>query len=77
MARRDTLLERAAADIGGFKIEGLGNNAFTADDFSYGVSAILSRRHGASSLSVWSVWDGALEHSRGAARGASPAITKI
>jgi hypothetical protein len=33
-------IERATADIGGFKIEGLGNNAFTVDDFSYGVSAV-------------------------------------
>jgi hypothetical protein len=29
-------IERASADIGGFKIEGLGNKAFTIDDFSFG-----------------------------------------
>jgi len=33
-------IERATADIGGFKVIGLGNNAFTIDDFSYGVSAV-------------------------------------
>jgi hypothetical protein len=33
-------IERATADIGGFKIIGLGSEAFTIDDFSYGATAI-------------------------------------
>jgi MYXO-CTERM domain-containing protein len=31
-------ITRPTADIGGFKIIGTGNTAFTIDDFSYGVA---------------------------------------
>jgi hypothetical protein len=33
-------IERSSADIGGFKIEGLGSKAFTIDDFSFGAAAV-------------------------------------
>jgi len=45
-------IDRASADIGGFKIIGLGTNGFTIDDFTYGNAGTTSTVPESSSLAL-------------------------